>query len=316
MPMANIEQVLIIINPYCHQGKGWKRWLHVKNEVLRSFNSPVKEYVQEKGADLALTLPGLLSPNNCIISAGGDGSMHYLVNTLLQSDTIDIGGVRVGAIGLGSSNDFLKPFNRKIKNIPVRINNKGPHVFHDVGIATYYNDTNLYRKRYFIVNASFGITAAANRNFNYPGRVLKFLKTYFTGGAILYTAVQTILSYKNYQSEVQFNDDSINMTVSNINVLKIPFVSGSFYYSQQILPDDGRLGLNICSDMNKLKLLETLYQLGKGKFITGNKRISEFTTSFQLISNDPVIFECDGETDTATNINISIRPRAIKILTR
>lgn len=311
------HQVLIIINPYCHQGRGWKRWLSVKNEALQSINFPIKEHVLEKGMELNSTLPGLLQTgkNNCIISAGGDGSMHYLVNTLMKSTTVDLNNITIGAIGLGSSNDFLKPFSSMIKKIPVRIAHTGPAVLHDVGIATYYDKNNHARQKYFIVNASFGVTAAANWNFNNPGKVLQFLKSHFTEAAIMYTALQTISGYRNTHCQVQFNENKMLVPVSNINILKIPFVSGSFHYKQEVLPGDGKLGLNICVDMNKRELLNTLYQLGHGKFITGRKRISEFTTALQISSKYPVIFECDGETEKAGNINISIIPRALKILT-
>ena len=67
--------------------------------------------------------------------------------------------------------------------------------------------------------------------------------------------------------------------------------------------------------MNKKELMRTLYQLGNGKFVAGKKKISEFTTGLQLAADTPVIFECDGETEKASNIRIGLIPQAIKILT-
>src|SRR5215203_3885270 len=132
------DQAVIIINPRCHQGGGWKRWLSIRNEVLQSFHCPVEQYVLEKGIEIDTLIKDLsYLDRNYIISAGGDGSMHLLANTLLNNPSVNRDNIILGAIGLGSSNDFLKPFRRKIKNIPVRINYRGNYKEHDAGIATF-----------------------------------------------------------------------------------------------------------------------------------------------------------------------------------
>lgn len=310
------RKTLILINPRCHQGRGWKRWLMVRNEVAEALKSRPAEFVLEPGVELSTELPPLLESGQYkfLVSAGGDGSMHCLVNTLLKSPTISRERFSLGAIGLGSSNDFLKPFNTKIKNIPTRINLHSSINQHDVGLAKYYDAKNEYKDQYFIVNASFGITASANWNFNNPGLLLKFLKSNFTASAIFYTAVSAILRHKNFNCCLKYNSKQIVLTASNINILKVPFISGSFWYDQKISHDDGKLGLNICKNMDKMDLLKILSQLEKGKFSLGKKTIRETIHSFHLTSAVPVIFECDGETSMANNVSITIIPRAINVL--
>jgi diacylglycerol kinase (ATP) len=311
-----VQNVILVINPYCHQGRGWKQWLSIKKEVLQTMLVPVKQIVLEKGVSVSAELSSSIQPTiaNCIVSAGGDGSINCLVNTLLQSSDFNLNQLSIGAIGLGSSNDFLKPFNRTIKNIPVRINYPGGTLSHDVGLVTYRDTSNKLVNRYFIVNASLGVTAVANWNFNNPDIVLKFLKKNSTNSAILYTAIKTILTYKNQLCDVEFNEEKMLASISNINILKIPFVSGSFYYNQPILPDDGQFGLNICRDMSKNELLSTLFRLQAGRFPNNQKRISAYTSALSISAKNPIIFECDGETDIAIDLKISLLPKAIQVL--
>src|SRR5688572_20415700 len=103
------QQVYIFINPHCHQQRGWKRWLSIKSDVLRQHPGAV-EIVTEDVKDLEIHLNKILqSPEpSCFISAGGDGSIHALVNILLHARDIGNKQILLGAIGLGSSNDFLK----------------------------------------------------------------------------------------------------------------------------------------------------------------------------------------------------------------
>ena len=307
--------VYIIINPYCRQGRGWKRWLSIKTDVLQEIPG-AKEMVSEKGMDLDVEINRVLQSNEgaCLISAGGDGSIHALVNILLNTARGESKCTPLGAIGLGSSNDFLKPFHRVIKNVPVRINMTRPYLFQDVGKVEYVDCNNNPKQKFFVVNASFGATAEGNWNFNNPGPLLQWLKKNTTGIAITYTAITTILSYKNKSATIRFNGEQKQSQVSNINILKIPYVSGTLHYKQNVLPDDGRLGLNICCGMTKRELLKTLFNLEKGRFSENHKRISTFVDHFQLQSDSPVVFECDGETEKSTYVDISLLPRAVQLL--
>lgn len=306
---------LILINPRCHQGRGWKRWLSVRTEVEQALNHSSAEVLLEPGVELTSVLPTLLDTGHygTVISAGGDGSLHHLVNVLLKSCAAKLDNLTVGAVGLGSSNDFLKPFGGRIKNIPTRIDLRSA-IRHDVGLVRYCDENRQHREKYFIVNASFGVTALANWNFNNPGTLLKFLKASSTRAAIAYTALSTIARSKNFDCHLKYHNNQSHVSVSNINIIKRPFISGSFRYRHSITPDDGRLGLFICRDMNRIDLLKIMSQLGKGKFDLGEKTISETIDLFDLVAAQPVVLECDGETARANNVSISIVPKAINVL--
>lgn len=307
------KPVYIVINPHCHQGQGWKRWLSIQATVLERFlgaevivTATAGELKAHMSSWLALGQPAT------IISAGGDGSVNALVDLLLKSGHAGAQNLVVGAIGLGSSNDFLKPFKETIQHIPVRIT--GPAALYDAGLARFTDSMNHPVERYFIVNASLGLTAAANWAFNQPDPVLKVLKRYSTDAAILYTAARTLWKHRNTKCHVLYDQVDEMISMSNINILKNPNVSGSFRYPQVIRPDDGALGINIAHDMNRMELLSMVAGLAKGKFIPGEKKISFSGNTFYLRSASPVVLECDGETMLANDIHISLVPKAIQIL--
>ena len=166
---------------------------------MQRLPSDCKEVVLEKG----VTLKELLQPHlgqkerTLIVSAGGDGSVHYLVNHLLKDGKEYASNVTLGAIGLGSSNDFLKPFGEKIKGIPVRINYSKGTLLHDTGMVTYMDDANLEQRKFFIVNASVGVTAKANWNFNNPDYFLRFLKKQKTSSTIVYADNTNVRKHSN-----------------------------------------------------------------------------------------------------------------------
>lgn len=273
------------------------------------------EHILENGFGLNEIINRLnTSEHHFLISAGGDGSIHYLCNSLIKNEMIDRTKITIGAIGLGSSNDFLKPLQRSIHKIPLKINVNNKSQWQDAGRIIYENEHGIEQEKYFVINASFGATAKGNWNFNNPGPVLKWLKKTNTAMAITYTSISTILGFKNDICTVIYHNYEKRIPVSNINILKIPYVAGSLHYKQDLSPDDSRFGLNICTGMNRLQLLKTLAGLGKGKFDLNDKKISTYTDHFELSSENPVVFECDGETELARKVRIEIVPKALLFL--
>jgi len=310
------DQVIYVVNPYCHQGKGWKRWLQISSEVFSRIALPGKEVVLEAGATWQQQLEELMSPtgNTCLISAGGDGTINGLINYLLNCKPALVERIAVGAVGLGSSNDFLKPLAQKVQQIPVRINLSQPPLWQDVGLIHYKNRM-TQNKKYFIVNASLGVTAQANRNFNQPDKLLKFLKKHCTPTAIFYTALKTILQFNNISCTVNYNQQKSVIAMSNINIIKTPFVSGNIHYDQKIEKDDGNLILNICDGMSRWQLVQTLVRLQNGVFPQSVNTSSNVIHKFSLQADSPIIFEYDGETEEAQTLAVKIIPKAIKVLT-
>lgn len=305
--------VYIVINPHCHQGQGWKRWLSIRETILERFPG-AEVVVTATAGELKSHASSWLETGQpaTIISAGGDGSVNALVNLLIKSGHAAAQNFVVGAIGLGSSNDFLKPFKETIQHVPVRIT--GPAAYYDAGLARFTDNMHHPTDRYFIVNASIGLTAAANWAFNQPDPVLKILKRYSTDTAILYTAARTLWNHRNTNCHVLYDQVDEMISISNVNILKNPNVSGSFRYPQDIRPDDGVFGINIAHDMDRMELLSMVAGLAKGKFIPGEKKISLTGNSFYLRSASPVVLECDGETMLANDIHITLVPKAIQIL--
>ena len=74
------DKTIIIINPYSHQGRGWKRWLSVKSKIYQRLPGNTTEVIIEKGTSFSDLLSSRFLSPTLVIAAGGDGTVHYLVN--------------------------------------------------------------------------------------------------------------------------------------------------------------------------------------------------------------------------------------------
>jgi diacylglycerol kinase (ATP) len=312
--MENNWKPAILVNLTANNHQASTRWARIGSEVMRRFPVGTPVIVFNKVDEFSDAMELLLSSGyTCFITAGGDGTIHYLVNYLLNYSKTGTRRFSVGHIGLGSSNDYLKPFSTKIQGIPVRLSMDNMQA-HDIGKVTFLNEYNQPTCRYFIVNASLGITAEANWLFNQPNYLIQIAKRNWVSLAIVYAAMRTIFTYTNRTLCIGYDNELYSGAVSNVAILKSPYVSGSFHYDQCIGIADGRLGLNICGNLTRPQLLRVLIDLSRGKFSSGKQQVSAYTSQIKIVTQQHIPLETDGEVTLAKNPVFSVIPSAIYTL--
>jgi diacylglycerol kinase family enzyme len=307
-------KAILFINTAAHQGRARKKWNRIKHEISDrlpdshweeytppfDYQEKLQEWLEEGGIDT-------------LLYAGGDGTMNHLLNTLMKIDYRLWKDCFFGGIGLGSSNDFQKPYQTFIQGIPVRLNPSNAK-YSDVGWVELESSEGKREKKYFLINASLGVTAAANLLFNRGDPVIRLLKPLSSNLSIIYTAIKTILTFKNRPVNIRWAEQDRQILLSNMAILKMPNISGSFKFSQAVLPDDGRLGVNLCINMSRTELLKVLYHLSIGQFQTSGKKWSFFTKKINLLAQGDIPMETDGDVYLGQSFEFGLLPQKIKLL--
>ena len=248
------------------------------------------------------------------VAAGGDGTVNYLLNSLLKYSKSDIQkDIKIGAIGIGSSNDFHKPFNGLKRNhIPVKINFEEAKL-RDVGYLKFTNDEKSITK-YFLINASIGLTAEANNLFNNPDRVLRKLKKSSTASAIYYAALKTIFLYRNLNTEIECNiKGKIKTKITNMGIVKSPHFSGDLCYNSSINFGNGFFDVHLCEDLSKVSSLHLLWALEHSKLKKVSKLRSWKTNQISVSTDKSFTVEYDGETIKTKSVIFGILKKQIKV---
>ncbi len=306
---------LIIVNANACNGKALKKWTCIQSEVMKLIPGIKYEMISYTHNTLDWKINEFIQNKdiNCFISAGGDGSVNQLINILYRIFGHKLDHITIGGIGLGSSNDFIKPAKTLFRKIPIRLDyNNINH--QDLGIVKFCDPQKNREMRCFIINASLGVTAEANGFFNSDNGIIHFLKDTSTMLAIWYAAIRSIFCYKNIPAIIRLNGTDAKMAISNMAVLKQNFISGGFRYDSLVSLNDGFLGLNYCYDMNKRELILTLSDLLNGHFSGKPKRITRKIKEFIVEPSANVAIETDGEVFYGRDIQFSVIPKAIKVL--
>jgi diacylglycerol kinase (ATP) len=307
--------MLVLINPKAAGGQALTKWRKVE-PILRSINPSLNQYVLDGSGATERTIDQALEDGETeFVAGGGDGTVNGILNALLAlTDQGRIQNISLGAIGLGSSNDFHKPFRptHLIEGIPVNVDFAAA-ASRDVGCIT-YNDGHSYKTKHFLVNASVGVTAEANRFFDSPDKTLQNLKRFHVPSAILYAAVKTIASFQNVHAWVISPETGLKaVDLSNLGVVKNPHFSGSLHYPTPADYSSGKFSLHLCHGLRRLGLFSLLGKLARGKFGEGEKTCSWCTSALNVFSDRPFAIEYDGEIITTTYAHFSILPKHLKV---
>jgi diacylglycerol kinase family enzyme len=288
--------MLVFVNPTAGGGRALRRWHEMKPALHRRYGPAEVHIGADDDATVRTVRAALAEGQRFFVAAGGDGAVQRVLQAVMEAAPAWTATPYLGAIGLGSSNDFYKPFRpeQRIGGTPCKLD-AAQAARRDVGVLTLDTMSGGAVRRYWLLNSSLGVTARANAFFNAPDAALARLKRCATPLAILYAALHTLLTVRPVSVTLTYGGREETVAATNLAVVKSPFCSGSFRYDSPFEPASGAFHVHLCEAGPRRRLLYTLWQLGRGRFrgLPGTR--SWTTRRIEIATADPVPVEFDGE---------------------
>ncbi|MEO8259495.1 MAG: diacylglycerol kinase family protein [Acidobacteriota bacterium] len=303
--------MLIIVNEQANAGNGARRWRRVE-AALRDRGTIFDVAATRSLADVDRVVAGAARQgHDVVVAAGGDGTVNGVLNAVLNNDV----DVALGAIGLGSSNDFHKPFapDHRLDGVPVRLD-PARAIRADVGRAALTDSSGVTRTRYFVLNASLGVVAQGNAFFNAPDKTLRALKKTSVDLAIAYAAMVSIKRFKPIELRVSLDDQPPQpMPLTAMGILKTIHFAGGMRYDTPVAADDGMFAVNVWEPMHRSSIVGQILALYRGKFTGRPHTQVHRTRRVRLTADTPFDFELDGEVSKVSQADIEVVPGAVRL---
>jgi diacylglycerol kinase (ATP) len=303
------HKVKLILNPMADLGRAWK----TAND-LRPIAQEFKGELSWSGTVYpthAIELAKQAAEEGCdlIVAMGGDGTVHEVINGLMQIP--ENKRPMMGIVPIGSGNDFA--YSMGITGDPAHalasaLNGKNIQTV-DVGLITDENG----RTEYFDNTLGIGFDAVVTiRSHKLP--IVKGFLMYLTA------VIQTIILNHN-PAKMQIETETLKWTedVIMLTLCNGPREGGGFMLSPNSKNDDGIMEFLTVTKLSRATMFRLVPEFLKGTHMRFKQvRMGEFKT-FKLTSDLPLYIHADGEIYTSfgsnlRKVNFEILPHALRII--
>ena len=287
-------RVTILLNPAAGRNKARGR-LNQALEVLRAAGiNPKIEESRSREHLVELARRAAESRPDVVVSAGGDGTHHYVINGLVGSD------VPFGILSLGSGNDFSSGLG-----IPVNPRAAAETLIHGQPRAI---DLAKVGPTVYGCIAGVGFDSLVTRFANeHVHRVHGSL-------AYAWAILRCLKFYRPHALEIRSNSRDFSGEVIFVTIGNSISYGGGVKMAPRARLDDGLLDVCIVPAMSRLELLRWVPSAYRGEHLA-HPRIGYFqTSSLSLASSSPLELFGDGEFLQELPATIEVVPRALRVI--
>ncbi len=308
--------MFVLLNAMARGGRAGERWRRVGPLVERAVGPFALCPVDDLQSARAHVAAALARGERRFVAAGGDGTVNRLLEDLVE--TAPPGALRdtvVGAIALGSSNDFHKPRAGRppMDGLAARLDFTAAQLA-DLGVLLYQDAQGVACRRVWVNNASVGVTADGNYRFNHPDPLLKRLKRLATGPSITYAALAAVVCHRPRVLTLRGNGaPPLTLPISNLGVVKNPHFAGSLRYDTPHEPASGSFHVHVLEGSPVWRLLPALWGLAHGRFAGRAGSRSWRATRLTVQAAEPFPVEVDGEVVLTRRACFAILPRCVRL---
>lgn len=297
----------LILNPIADMGRAWK--------VANDLRPIVAEYGHADwsgtvypGHATELARQAALEGYDLVVALGGDGTVHEVVNGLMQVPA----GKRplLGVVPVGSGNDFAHAINVPTKAdhaLALALNGSAASV--DIGLLTDEHG----RQEYFDNTAGIGFdTVVTIRSHKLP--IVRGFLMYLTA------VIQTILlNHEAVRMQIETETEKWEQGTLMLALCNGPREGGGFMIAPQASNTDGLMNyatITECSRLTMFRLVPEVMNGTHGRF----KQVRMGTCKkLSLTADRPIYIHADGEIYTSFGSNLrgvsfEILPGALQVV--
>jgi diacylglycerol kinase family enzyme len=305
--------MIVYLNPMACAGTAAKRWQALRPALEAGPLHAGYELISD-AAELPCRLAERSETGGLVVAAGGDGTVNLVASALMGLPEPLRRAWALGAIGLGSSNDFHRPRADRRLRLPALRMDASRARPRAVGQVRFVDAQGASRRALFLLNASVGVVALGNHVFNVPGAAGRALKRHWTTGAICHAALRAVLGGRDVDARVAVDGVSWTARVTNAHVLLSPYVSGGLRYGLDIQAERA-FAIALCEGLGRGARFATMLALARGRF---GGRVGTRLLAGRSVEIDPVALtplELDGEVCLARSMRFDHLPGALNVCT-
>lgn len=307
MPGTNTH---IILNPMAGGGRAGRIRQELIAEIEKRFG---REYVLHVTcAPLDATRFAREAANagvQLIIAAGGDGTVHEVVNGMFRGRTLVNPSCELGILDFGTGKGLAQTLT-----LPSSYQEQLDLIVHeaacpvDVGLIRYSDTDSKSFTRFFISECQIGIGSAVAERVHAGFKLL--------GGKIAFgtVSIAQAVCYRANNVTIQLDDQApVNEKYIGVVIGNGSYCAGGMRLTPAARPDDGYLDVLCMHEMSIPQRLLSFPKIYSGNHIRSKHFSIRHSKMIRLTSDEALQIEADGEMLGRLPCEIEVLPAILKI---
>lgn len=300
------ERAVVILNPIAGGGRGRRLRAEITRELAaRRIDFTIQE-TAGPGHATELARDAVSDGADLVLAAGGDGTIHEVVNGLMTAPAAAREPV-LAVLPVGTGNDFIKAvYPGRGLAAALRALDTGHVRRLDVGRAEWDGEV-----EYFVNGFGTGVDVEVVRRLNrlphLPG-LWRYLAA----------AIQALAVYRPVPLRLSLDGRVRERRTMLLAVGNGPCQAGGFYLTPQATPDDHRFDVCIVDEMNYLEIATVLPRVFRGTHGRSRKVTMERARGITVEGSGEgsLFFQMDGELRQAhgARVQVQVAPAALPVL--
>ena len=317
------ERVCFIINPKAAAGLAGKNISKLESTAKQVFENFRIDQTQAPKHATQLATQAAQENFDMIISVGGDGTCHEVLNGLIKEDELINPKTRFAVVPIGTGSDLIKSLKTPKELLPaLQIAAFGEARFLDVGKAVVSNTKNSVctkETKYFLNVAGFGANGEVVRRANSSNKRL--------GGRVTFmqATVHTSLTYTSPKARIRvfdaledapklsWEDELLSCFIANGS-----YCGGGMWVAPHGSMNNGSFDISLLSKKSVLGQIRDLRHLYNGTIaqvreatcVRGNRVVAE------PLQQQNIRIDLDGELSGMLPASFEILPHLLSVRAR
>ena len=303
---ANVPRMQIIVNPAAGAGKTAKKWPQIMT-LLKSLGLDFEHDVTEApGHAIELAKSAAKKGYEIVVSVGGDGTLHEIVNGLHEAGaTTD---VAVGIVNTGTGADYIRTLGlpRRYKEACKCLLSPSRRTV-DLGVVEYTKDGQR-KKRLFVNFAGIGFDAEVVKATTEKFKALGDMPSYLMG------LFSTLMSYENRDVSITVDGEHGERRICTVLLNNGRYGGGGMMPAPNADPGDGFFDLVIIDDITKPDLIMSLPRIYRGTHLTHPKVTLMRAREVEITPTLTSAVQADGELLGEAPARFTVLPAALTVI--
>jgi YegS/Rv2252/BmrU family lipid kinase len=305
-----VKDALVVVNPAAAGGRTGRSWPRVA-ALLRlgglDFDSAL---TTAPGEATVLAREAVRNGSPLVVAAGGDGTIHEVVNGFFEDGEPVRGRCRLGVLPLGTGGDFRRTFEIPtdvVRAAAVLLSGRTRRI--DAGRVTYRRPDGSEGQSVYCNTADAGLPGEVVHRVHRGVRVGSGELTFMVASAL------SLLSWHNQRLRIEADGDSWEVTAQQAVVANCRYYGGGMCIAPDAEPDDGLLDLVVVGDLHRLGNVRLIGPLRAGTHLTRGLPITHRRVRRVVVESDAEVrVDVDGELPGRLPATFEVLPSSLELV--